>query len=331
MAEITVIVPVYNTETYLTRCVRSVLSQTFSDLELILINDGSTDKSAQLCDAFAVQDPRVRVIHQKNSGQAAAKNAGIDRAFAEGSSRWITFVDSDDWIHPEYLERLRRAAIEHNSRVSACGLIKTDGTSPAPEPTGFSVETLPPEDLWIKNRLISTIPVCKLCEKALFEGYRFPVGRIHEDEFLLYRVLFSCDTVAYVKEDLYYYYQNPAGISLQKKWTPERADSLEAFSAQCSFFHAHGFFQAENLSAKALFVGCSEVLHNLLSLYPDEKKMIRACRALLKRTRRKYRSVVSLSDVGGKKSYERLAHPRITHMKKKGKHAVLFMRKIFHA
>ena len=106
MPQISVIVPVYRVEAYLDRCVTSILNQTFRDLELILVDDGSPDNCGALCDAYGRADSRVRVIHQKNGGLSAARNAGIDWVFANSDSQWLTFIDSDDWVHPEMLRRL---------------------------------------------------------------------------------------------------------------------------------------------------------------------------------------------------------------------------------
>ena len=116
MPQISVIVPVYKVEPYLRRCVDSILAQTFTDFELILVDDGSPDNSGAICDEYAQKDARVHVIHQENGGLSAARNAGIDWVFAHSDSQWLTFVDSDDWVHPEYLERLYHAVLEHNVR-----------------------------------------------------------------------------------------------------------------------------------------------------------------------------------------------------------------------
>ena len=116
MAEISVIVPIYNSERYIKRCVDSILTQTFKDFELILLDDGSTDQSGRLCDDYAEQDSRIRVIHQKNQGQASTRNTGIRLS----SAKWIAFVDADDMIHPQYFEILYRVAVENKVKISAC-------------------------------------------------------------------------------------------------------------------------------------------------------------------------------------------------------------------
>ena len=331
MALISVIVPVYMTESLLRRCVDSILAQSFTDFELILVDDGSPDRCGEICDDYTQKDARVQVIHQSNAGQASAKDAGIEKAYANKNTQWLTFIDSDDWVHPEYLERLYKAAITFGAKIAACGMEEVYGTSPVPLSDDFSVERFTPEEFWVKERLLATVPVCKLIHKSVFKAFRFPAGKVHEDEFIMYRPLFACETIAYINTQMYFYYQNPNGITLQKKWTPARADSLEAFCEQCDFFHKNGFFQAEIVSAKALFLGCSEVLHHLLKSFPSEKKMIRKIRALLRHVWRKYNTALSYEMIGSKNNYDRLAHPIKTKIRIKWKHALILLRRILHA
>ena len=120
MQKISVIVPVYKVEKYIHRCVDSILGQTYADFELILVDDGSPDNCGAICDEYAAKDSRVVVIHQENGGLSAARNAGIDWAFANSDSQWISFVDSDDWIHPCFLERLWQAARTYRVSISCC-------------------------------------------------------------------------------------------------------------------------------------------------------------------------------------------------------------------
>lgn len=120
MPTISVIVPVYKVEPWLWRCVDSILAQTYTDFELILVDDGSPDNCGAICDEYAAKDSRVHVIHQKNGGLSAARNAGIDWVFAHSDSRWLTFVDSDDWLYPETLQFLLRDAAEKDIAKQAC-------------------------------------------------------------------------------------------------------------------------------------------------------------------------------------------------------------------
>ena len=331
MAEISIIVPVYNVEKYLTRCIDSILAQTVSDFELILVDDGSADRSGKICDEYAARDKRVHAIHQQNGGQAAAKNTGIAYAYAHGSGGWLAFIDSDDWVDGAYLQTLLEAAQKTGADISVCDLATTDGQAPSCAVPVAEAVCLTPEALWCTNRLAATVPVCKLINKNVFEGFFFPEKKVHEDELLLYQVLFSRKTAAYVASPLYYYFQNPNGVTLRSVWTPDRADSTDAFCAQCVFFRNNGYPKAEAVSAKALFISCAEVLNNLTELYPDEKKAIRRYRAVFRRTWRSYRAILDYSMVGSKKNYMRLAHPLLTKLRRKRKHLILSLGRLFHA
>ena len=121
---ISVIVPIYNVEQYLEKCIESIISQTYKNLQIILIDDGSNDKSGKICNKYAEKDKRVVVIHKENAGVSEARNTGLDNAKGE----WITFVDADDWIEEEYCQRLYNLVIETNSDVALCGYNRVVGT-----------------------------------------------------------------------------------------------------------------------------------------------------------------------------------------------------------
>jgi len=122
MPKISVIVPVYNVEKYLAKCIDSILAQTFTDFECILINDGSPDNSPAICDEYAKKDERMKVIHKENGGVSSARNTGLDIAQGE----WITFADSDDWVDENYLELMYSNAIKNNCDLSICGFKSVD-------------------------------------------------------------------------------------------------------------------------------------------------------------------------------------------------------------
>ena len=127
MANISVIVPVYKVEEFLSRCVDSILCQSYPDFEVILVDDGSPDRSGQMCEDYARQDSRIHVIHQENGGLSAARNSGIDWAFAHSDSRWLAFVDSDDWVHPDFLKVLYETAEQTLCKISVCDFFRTSG------------------------------------------------------------------------------------------------------------------------------------------------------------------------------------------------------------
>lgn len=231
MPEISVIVPVYNTEPFLSRCVDSILGQTFLDLELILVNDGSTDGSGAICDAYAAKDSRVRVIHRKNGGQSAARNQAMEQM----TGNWVHFVDSDDWIHPRTLEWLYGAAMELHTDISICGFAETTGEPPAIPADSLKPTLWTPRDFYRDNFLIATLPVAKLIRREVLGQHRFPVGKYIDDEFIMYRVLFEREALAFFPAPLYAYYVNPNSLT-KRPWNPGRLDAWEAYEQQIAFF-----------------------------------------------------------------------------------------------
>lgn len=242
MAMISVIVPVYKVERYIHRCVDSILDQTFSDFELILVDDGSPDNCGTICDAYAAKDSRIHVIHQENGGLSAARNAGIDWVLSNSDSQWITFIDSDDWVHPDMLSAVYDAAVENRVKVCICGHADTDGETPGGQQKPYEVKLYTPESF------LTSIACAKLYHKDCFESIRFPVGKIHEDEFTTYRILFQYDTIAFVNTPLYFYFHNMNGIT-RSQWSPKRLDAVEARRGQTDYFKKHGFKRAYSVTA----------------------------------------------------------------------------------
>ena len=243
MPTISVIVPVYKVEKYIHRCVDSVLGQTYADFELILVDDGSPDNCGAICDEYAAKDSRVVVLHQQNGGLSAARNAGIDWAFANSDSQWLTFIDSDDWIHAEYLQRLLDAAVDHNVSVSICGYAQTDGQEP--EITSDMVESVlwNTEEFYVKHNVNATIACAKLYRKECFREIRYPLGKLHEDEFTTYRILFNFESVTVIAAPLYAYYTNPDGI-IGSQASRFREDKYLSYEEQIAFFQENGFSNA---------------------------------------------------------------------------------------
>ena len=162
MPLISVIVPVYKVEPYLSRCIDSILAQTFTDFELILINDGSPDNCGKICDEYAQKDNRIHVIHKENGGLSSARNAGIDWAFANSNSQWLTFIDSDDWIHHEYLELLLSGATSTNTDICVCEYTETSEFSDFEKLSTANTQKISPEDLFVNYHVTATVAWCIL-------------------------------------------------------------------------------------------------------------------------------------------------------------------------
>lgn len=207
METISVIVPVYNTAPYLPECIGSICRQTHENLEIFLIDDGSTDGSGEICEDFARRDSRIRVIHQENRGLSAARNRGLDAA----RGQYISFVDSDDALAPEMLALLLGRLKETDSDMALCNFLR--GGAPTPmKPAVMTpemyLETLLGPECWY----YATMPN-RLCRRAAWDGLRFPEGRIHEDEAVIYPLAARCRRIVLVKEALYFYRSRPGSIT----------------------------------------------------------------------------------------------------------------------
>ena len=239
MAQISVIVAVYKMPQYLPRCIDGILGQTFRALELILVDDGRPDNCGQICDEYAAKDSRVRVIHKQNAGVCAARNTGLDWVYENSDSGWIFFHDNDDWIHPQTLERLHRAAVELDTGISICGYQQTTGEDPVIEETALTPVRRTPKDFYMQHFVNATVCWGKLYRRDVFAGKRYPEGKYIEDEFLTYKLLFANESLAVIPAPLYAYYINPAGIS-KKAWVPKRLDAWEAYEQQIAYFEKMG-------------------------------------------------------------------------------------------
>lgn len=239
MPKISVIVAVYKMPEFLPRCIDGILNQTFQDLELILVDDGSPDHCGEICDAYAAKDSRVHVIHKENAGVCIARNTGLDWVYANSDSQWIFFHDNDDWIHPETLQRLHDAALEQNTRISICGYALTEGEDPEILPEQLVPVSRSPKEFYMYHFVNATVCWGKLYHREVFDGKRYPPGKYIEDEFLTYKLLFAQEALTVIPAPLYAYYINRAGIT-KKAWVPKRLDAWEAYDQQLAFFRQLG-------------------------------------------------------------------------------------------
>lgn len=239
MARISVIVPVYNTEKLLRRCIDSILSQTFTDFDLILVDDGSKDSSGAICDTYGEKDSRVHVIHQKNSGVGVARNTGLAWVMENSDSQWIAFVDSDDWTHPSMLELLLKIAESFGTNISACGFLETENGSLEVTEDQLEPQLWDAPVFYDHQPILGTVPWGKLYARKCFETIRYPVGTYFDDEFVTYRLLFAEKSIAYVPAPLYAYYINLAGLT-KRTWIPRRMDVWKAYEEQITFFNLRG-------------------------------------------------------------------------------------------
>lgn len=202
---ISVIVPVYNVENYVQRCIESIVNQTYKNLEIILVDDGSKDSSGSICDEMAKKDDRIVVIHKKNGGLSDARNVGLDRA----RGAYIGFVDSDDYIDPDMYRKLITATIRYGAQISMCGrFCEPDGSGESYELFTTSRKILTAQGA-VHNLLLQrecdSAAWDKLYKAELFQNVRYPLGVLHEDLSVAVKLLAKCIYVVHIGEPLYHY------------------------------------------------------------------------------------------------------------------------------
>lgn len=246
---ISVIVPVYNVQNYLNKCIESIISQTFKDLEIILVNDGSTDKSGEICDFYTKKDNRIKVIHKKNGGLSDARNCGLEIAQGE----YIAFLDSDDWIDENLYSTLYELINRFNADIAMCNFERVyeedeilNHSEKSMERVYSNIEVL--ENIYTDSHDQMIVAWNKLYKKYLFNKKRYPKGKIHEDEFLTPLLFYDSNKIVYTEEKLIYYRQNPNSI-MGSKFNIKRLDKLEAIDNRIKFLKEKNL---DNLYNKAI-------------------------------------------------------------------------------
>lgn len=260
---ISIIVPVYNVEKYLTCCIESIVGQTYKNLEILLMDDGSTDSSPEICDRYAAQDRRIRVIHKGNGGSADARNAGLDQATGE----YILFIDSDDLIHPEMVGSLFDSINKKQAEIAMCGFMcvgeNSIGSEIADKTSGerrLNDETISVDTYWsryYRHPDVVYIAVWnKLVRRDLYDTVRFKKGKVIDDEFVIHRLLSQCQKVSCIKENLYYYRKRTGSI-MSSEYSIRHLDVVEARIERALFFYSSG---QQYFAEKSVTYALSELL-----------------------------------------------------------------------
>lgn len=251
---VSIIVPVYNVKSYVGECVESLCRQTYTNLEILLVDDGSTDGSGEVCDEYAGRDERIRVIHQANRGLSGARNMGLDDVQGE----YIAFVDSDDLVSPNYIETLYELLMKYEADIAACAYIKvtTEQLADIREKV-LSLDNvkeicMPSVKLlkqWHgKYKQQETVAWNKLYCRELWNGrrkIRFPEGRNHEDVLISHLVVQGAKTIVLTTEILYFYRIRKGSITLQTEYDREKVwQNLRAQRERMEFFRAHRYWRA---------------------------------------------------------------------------------------
>ncbi len=279
---ISVIVPIYKVERYLKKCVETIMNQTYSNLEIILVDDGSPDSCGVICEELAKKDSRIKVIHKNNGGLSDARNEGIRTSTGE----YLLFVDSDDFISYSMIETLYKSIKKNNADMVACGYKKVF-SSGIVEEQQFSVknreEILTGEDA--TKRLLylmepgMVVAWNKLERRELWKNMEFPVGKQHEDDFTTYRLMYNSSKVVLINDPLYYYTQREDSI-IGTGFSLKSIDKIEAYEKACAFFKEKNrefYLRAINLVLIMNKRCCEEVIR---SEHPEKKEILKKLKKL---------------------------------------------------
>lgn len=262
---VSIIVPVYNVEPYLPRCIGSLLAQTYSKLEIILVDDGSTDNCPELCDRYAAQDDRIRVIHQENGGIANARNVGL----AAVSGEFMTYVDSDDWIDETFVEKLLELLKENHADMATCYELWTGDTEARIQHSEEQVNVYDTEqalEALLYQKEFDVGPHGKLYRTQVCKPHRYPVGMQFEDLGTTYKIVADCKKVVSTNQQYYYYFQSPNSIT-RSAFDERRLAVVTLMDEQFAFLMAR-FPGLEKAACARKFAAYCYILRQL----PDEEK-----------------------------------------------------------
>ncbi len=262
---VSIIVPAYNVAPYIEECVQSLLEQSYKNIEIIIVNDGSTDKTGELSDVYSHTYSNVKVLHKKNGGLSSARNAGIQRAKGE----YIAFVDSDDYVAPDYVKILLELLVHHDGDIAVCGFVRTQKRKREVEENTVkkqqkneqqkeqqekghqkkeqqkeqraekSIRVLTGMEalnqLYSPKRLYYVVSWNKLYKTSLFDGVSYPEGMLHEDEAVIHKLYHGADKVVLTRKPLYYYYMSDSSI-MRGNYKVERMGILHTYMERMEMF-----------------------------------------------------------------------------------------------
>lgn len=277
-AKISVIVPVYNVEKYLCKCIDSIINQTYTNLEIILIDDGSPDNCGVVCDDYFLKDNRIKVIHKENGGLSDARNAGLDIATGD----YISFIDSDDYIHKDFYKTLINLIVKYNADIAQCGFLDVyeedvDNFSKDKLYINEKITILNNNEainnLFNKNYVNTVVVWNKLYKRKLFKNIRYPKGKIHEDEYTTYKLLFSAKKVVSISMEMYYYLRRPNSI-MGKGFNIKSLDKLDAYYEQILFYNNKKLFKLEEKAKNKFEFFIKEAMINVLNSNLDDRNKV---------------------------------------------------------
>lgn len=279
---VSIIVPIYNVEKYLSRCVDSIIKQSYENIEIILIDDGSKDKSGEIADTYADISHKVNVFHKENGGLSDARNYGLSNA----KGKYVCFIDSDDYVHCDFVKQLVNICEKYNCEIAQCSFQYTTISNQIREDADSSIKVFTNiqmlNQLYNETYLNTVVAWNKMYRKDLFTEIKYPTGRIHEDEATTYKLIYAATQIGITAEKLYFYYQNSESI-MHKKYSLKRLDILYAIEERKKFYFEKGLI---DLSYKDCYRYLTKILINYYHIYyidldegmVDKKNVLRELR-----------------------------------------------------
>lgn len=287
---ISIIVPIYNVEKYLPKCIESILNQTFKEFELILVDDGSPDNSGSICDEYSKKDERIKVIHKENGGVSSARNVGLDSTLGE----YIGFVDPDDYIDKYMYQKMIEMCIIQNADVSICKFAREINGQRNKDKEEFYIRELDNVNglrECFKGILYRHSLCNKLFKKKCFEGIRFPEGRIHEDLSTTYRLLANANKSIYINYQGYIYIKRENSI-LTSTYSEKRLQAFDGWNEILDYM-LYKYPKLENEVIAAFTYACIDNVYyiiNQVKNYNNQKEYINRIKGILKD---KYKRIIS--------------------------------------
>lgn len=315
---VTIIVPVYNKEHCFGKCLESITGQTYLNIEIIVINDGSTDGSLNICKKYSHDDPRFVIIDQPNKGLSSARNAGLDIARGE----FLAFVDSDDWVEPDFIESLYKTLINNNADLSQCGYLwhKRDKIIVSKSPKEYILDRKSALNLLFDDNIVKNFVWNKFYKRSLFEEIRFPIGRIYEDIFVMYKIFDRCKTIAFVNSPKYHYIFYDNSLMNNNNLELTGVDFFEPLLAQFKFAKEAGLWRKGEARIVKYIIN---YLSKVIRLSPNGEYIIGHLCLLLK-SEFSYKGLIKLSPLQAFRRYMVLNHfnlfakvSKLSHKKRK--------------
>jgi glycosyltransferase involved in cell wall biosynthesis len=273
---ISVVVSVYNVELYLVKCLESIINQSYQELQILVINDGSTDSSDEICNQYALLDPRISVIHQSNGGISSVRNRGINASLG----KYLLFVDSDDYLSLDFIQVLYEAIISSNAQISMGHLqrVGMDGSlldfkSKRLNKCQYNFTSkaalFAMHDHGYNYSTSFVVVTAKLYESQLFKGVHFPLGKAYDDEFVNYKLLIAATKIVYSPQSIYYYLIRPDSLT-HSDYSLSRMDRLSALEERIEVLKSHELRALLSINEYVYFRELLKHIKKLALYFPHE-------------------------------------------------------------